>query len=76
MLQLAGESERGDIELVERREGLPAGDLRAAAAVQLVGAIMRASAEQYFKPDPGGSEPADDLATLVHRRLEVVRELF
>ena len=76
MLQLAGESERGDIELVERREGLPAGDLREAAAVQLVGAIMRASAEQYFKPDPGGSEPADDLATLVHRRLEVVRELF
>lgn len=75
MMQLAGEGERGDIELVERREGLPAGDLRAAAAVQLVGAIMRTSVEQYFRRHDG-AEPTDDLATIVHRRLEVVRELF
>lgn len=80
MLQLAGEGERGDIELVERREALPAGDLRAAAAVQLVGAVMRTSVEQYFKRDAetavADGEAGDDLPTIVHRRLAAVRELF
>lgn len=71
ILKLVGEGERDDIRLVERREGLPEGDLRAAAAVQLVGAVMRASAEEFFRPD--GS---DDLPTIVRRRLAVVRELF
>lgn len=71
MLKLAGEGERDDIQLVERREGLPAGDLRAAATVQLVGAIIRASAEEFFRP-----ESTDDLTTIAHRRLAVVRELL
>jgi AcrR family transcriptional regulator len=71
MLRLAGEGERDDIRLVERREGLPAGDLRAAAAVQLVGALVRASVEEFFRP-----EATDDLPTIVRRRLGVVRELF
>jgi AcrR family transcriptional regulator len=71
ILQLVGEGERDDIRLVERREGLPEGDLRAAAAVQLVGAVMRASAEEFFHPDGD-----DDLGTIVRRRLAVVRELF
>ncbi|WP_348787025.1 helix-turn-helix domain-containing protein [Leifsonia sp. NPDC080035] len=71
MLSLAGESERDDIGLVERREGLPAGDLRAAAAVQLTGAILRAAAEEFFR-----AETTDELPDIVRRRVGVVRELF
>lgn len=71
LITQAGENERGDIQLVERREGLPAGDLRASAAVQLVGALMRSSIEEYFR-----SATDDDLAAIVRRRLSVVRELL
>ena len=71
LLKIAGEGERGDIELVEAREGLPAGDLRAATAVQLVGAVMRASAEEFFRP-----ENPDELRTIVRRRLDAVRALL
>lgn len=71
LLQLAGEAERDDRELIERREGLPAGDLRAAAAVQLVGAVFRASVEEFFADADG-----DELPVIVRRRLDVVRELL
>lgn len=71
MLELASRGERDDIELVERREGLPAGDLRAAAAVQLVGAVLRASAEEFFRSDDG-----EDFPTLMRQRLDAVRDLF
>lgn len=71
MLAVAGAAERDDIELVERREGLPAGDLRAAAAVQLVGGVLRAGIVEFFRPDT-----TDDLPTIVRRRIRVVRELF
>ncbi|WP_223693639.1 TetR/AcrR family transcriptional regulator [Leifsonia poae] len=71
LLELAGVGERGDIELVERREGLPPGDLRAAAAVQLAGAVLRASTEEFFR-----SDGADDVPTILRRRLDAVRELF
>lgn len=71
LLAVAGAAERDDIDLVERREGLPEGDLRAAAAVQLVGGVLRASIEEFFRPDT-----TDDLPTIARRRIRVVRELF
>ena len=71
MLKVAGAAERDDIELVERREHLAPGDLRASAAVQLVGGVLRASVEEFFRP-----ETTDDLPTIMRRRVAVVRELF
>jgi AcrR family transcriptional regulator len=71
MLQLAGEGQRTDIGLVEQREGLEPGDLRAAAAVQIVGAIFHAGVEELFRADS-----VDDLGTIVRRRLAAGAELF
>lgn len=71
LLELAGEEERNDIELVERREAWAAGDLRASAAVQLVGTLVRSSVEEFFRLETGA-----DLPSLVRRRLGAVRELF
>ncbi|GAA0431773.1 TetR family transcriptional regulator [Leifsonia naganoensis] len=71
MLKLAGEGEREDILLVERREGLASGDLRAAAAVQLAGGLLRASVEEFFRP-----EGSDELPAIIRRRIDAVRELF
>lgn len=71
MLALVGESERDDIGLVERRERLAKGDLRAASAVQLTGAVLRAAIEELFQ-----TEPTAELASIVHRRVAIVRELF
>lgn len=45
VLEMTRAQELGDITLVERREHLVPGDLRAAAAVHLLGAVLRASVE-------------------------------
>jgi AcrR family transcriptional regulator len=71
MLEQGSEAERRDVELVEQREGLPAGDLRAAAAVHILAAVSRASVEQFFQP-----ENDDELRTIVERRLAAAREVF
>lgn len=71
MLQVAGAAERDDVQLVERREGLPSGDEHAAAAVQVVGAVIRSSIEALFQPDA-----TDDFATIVRRRVDAIRGLF
>ncbi|MGC0366915.1 AcrR family transcriptional regulator [Rhodococcus sp. 27YEA15] len=71
LLELAGEEERSDIALVVRREGWGSGDLRAGAAVQLVGALFRSSVEEFFLPDTD-----QDLSTILRNRLGAVRELF
>ncbi|AXH34716.1 TetR/AcrR family transcriptional regulator [Humibacter sp. BT305] len=73
-LRLAGEGERDDIALVERREALPAGDVRAATAVQFFGALLRASVEEMFRAHEDSSP--DDLRALLRRRLEVARQLL
>ncbi|MWB97159.1 TetR/AcrR family transcriptional regulator [Agromyces seonyuensis] len=70
MLQQLDAAERGDIVLVERRERLVSGDLRAAAAVHVVGGLLRLTNEEVFATD------ADDFATIIRRRLAAVRELF
>jgi AcrR family transcriptional regulator len=71
VLRLAGEGEGKDIVVVGRRTGLPAGDLRAATAVQVVGALFRAGTDELFRPGN-----TDDLRTVLLRRLAAARALF
>lgn len=71
VLALAGESEQKDTALVCRRAGLPAGDLYAATAVQLVGALFKAGVDELFH-----SDTTDDLRVILRRRLDAARSLF
>jgi AcrR family transcriptional regulator len=65
------EQEREDIALVERREGLPAGDLRASTAVHLLGSLLRAAVEETLRGT--GEVP---LRSAFARRLATVRGIF
>jgi len=70
-LEITREQEQADIALVERREGLPPGDLRAATAVHLLGSILRGAVEETFR------DAADEtLRTVFARRIAVARGLF
>lgn len=71
MMELAMRDEAIDTALVERREGLPAGDLRAAAVVQLVGAFARPSAMAFL--DPRNTE---SIAELFGRRIDAARAVL
>ncbi|MFF1946301.1 TetR family transcriptional regulator [Rhodococcus qingshengii] len=71
LLELASEEESHDIELVQRREGWAASDLRAAVAVQLVGTLARSSVEEFLR-----IETDQDLPELMRSRLGALRELF
>ena len=68
MMELAMRDEAIDIALVERREGLPSGDLRAAAVVHLMGAFARPSAMEFL-----GSENADPIDEIFRRRIAAAR---
>jgi AcrR family transcriptional regulator len=63
VLELTRTQERGDIALVQQREHLPAGDLRAAAVVHVLGAVLRMSVAAFL--DPTTDEPFRD--TFAHR---------
>ncbi|MER6987826.1 helix-turn-helix domain-containing protein [Saccharopolyspora hirsuta] len=63
--------EQSDVELVEQREGLAPGDLRAAAAVQLIQVLVRATAREFL--DPTSTDP---FAEILGRRLAAARELL
>ncbi|MCT2581810.1 TetR family transcriptional regulator [Actinophytocola sp. S1-96] len=63
--------ERVDIELVERREGLPAGDLRAATAVSIMNALAGATFREFLAP-----ANTDSLADILARRLAAARALL
>lgn len=69
-LEAAMEDEAKDVLLVERREGLPAGDLRAAVVVQTMGALGRASAREFLAPDN-----VDPIPLILRRRLDALREI-
>ncbi|MFF1573119.1 TetR/AcrR family transcriptional regulator [Leifsonia sp. NPDC058292] len=71
MLQLSSEGEREDIELIERREGLQHGDLRAETLVHTVGAILRGSTAEFFDHDN-----TDAFSDILLRRLAAARDLF
>ncbi|BDI23402.1 TetR/AcrR family transcriptional regulator [Herbiconiux sp. L3-i23] len=70
MIERSIEEEKADAELIERREGLPSGDLRAAAAVQILGALTRSSAGEYLSSDTA------DFFELFDRRLSAARDVF
>ncbi|KZC96326.1 TetR/AcrR family transcriptional regulator [Clavibacter tessellarius] len=64
------EDEASDVRLVERREGLPEGDLRASVVVQVMAALGRASAREFLAPGN-----ADPMPTILRRRLDALREI-
>ncbi|MGW5642459.1 TetR/AcrR family transcriptional regulator [Saccharopolyspora sp. NPDC003752] len=63
--------EQSDVELVEQREGLAPGDLRAAAAVQVIRALVAAAVREFLT-----LSNSDSFAEILARRLAAVRELF
>jgi AcrR family transcriptional regulator len=71
MMELAMRDEAIDTALVERREGLAPGDLRAAAVVQLVGAFARPSAIAFLDP-----ENTESIAELFGRRIDAARAVL
>ncbi|MFH8252641.1 TetR/AcrR family transcriptional regulator [Microbacterium sp. B2969] len=71
MLELGAEGERFDARLIEQREGLPDGDLRAQVAAQVVGALVRSAAAEFLQP---GNE--DTFLDIFERRIGAARELF
>lgn len=75
LLEQAQQDEAADVALVARREGWGPDDVRAATAVHLVVALVRAAATQYLE-----SEPDDALTTtfadVLVDRLAVARALL
>jgi AcrR family transcriptional regulator len=51
MMQSGGDRLRYVIELVERREGLAAGDPAAKAAVLVAGSLLQSASERFFAPE-------------------------
>jgi AcrR family transcriptional regulator len=70
-IELMEEAIRGDIRLVERRQGWEAGDPRAEVAVKVLGPIVQPTVQEFFDADA----PLDFRA-LAHRRLEIASALF
>ncbi|WP_431279243.1 TetR/AcrR family transcriptional regulator [Leifsonia poae] len=71
LLALSEQSEREDILLIERRERLDAGDLRAETVVQLLGTILRGSAGEFFH-----HATTDTFHDIFVRRLAAARGVF
>jgi AcrR family transcriptional regulator len=71
MLQHGREEEERSAELVEQREGLPPGDLRAQAAAQIVGAMSRAAIAEFLSP-----ARTDSFLVIFERRIAAARDLF
>lgn len=63
--------ERADAELVERREGLPSGDTRAAVAVSITYALARTTFQEFLAP-----ASTDSLADILARHLGAARALL
>lgn len=81
VLAHAAEMERTDARLIERRDGLPEGDLRAHVAAQLIGAIARDTAAAFLGAGPGEApppthNPGRTYGELYAERLAAARELF
>lgn len=71
LLQSGAERERFLTALIEEREGLPAGDRRAEAAVLIFTALVRSSCERFFIP--GNTAPFD---SLLYEALGAARAVF
>lgn len=71
MLDHAISEEQLDTRLIEQRENLPAGDLRARVAASILASISRISARQFF--EPGNTESFHDI---FEAHVAASRELF
>ncbi|WP_308289259.1 MULTISPECIES: hypothetical protein [Microbacterium] len=71
MLELGFEAEQFDARLIEQRENLHSGDLRAEVAAQVVGAIVRTAAGEFLKPGN-----TDTFIEIFERRIGAARDLF
>lgn len=71
MLELGAESEKFDARLIEQRENLPSGDLRAQVAAQVVGALVRSAAGEFLVL---GND--DTFIDIFERRVAAARALF
>lgn len=71
MLELGFESEQADAKLIEQREGLVPGELRAQVASQIVGALVRSSAHEFLSAEHEGS-----FLDIFERRLDAAHHLF
>jgi AcrR family transcriptional regulator len=71
MLELGAEGERYDAQLIEQREHLEPGDLRAEVAAQVVGAVVRSAAGEFLGTDDTGS-----FIEIFERRIGAARDLF
>lgn len=70
-LEIAAEGEQFDARLVEQREGLAPGDLRAQAASQIVTALGRAATAEFLQPGN-----TDTFLDIFERRVAAARALF
>jgi AcrR family transcriptional regulator len=73
MIEKSIEEEQADMRLIERREGLDEGDLRASAAVQIIGALTRSSAYEFMRADPADDV---DFLEIFDRHLSAARRVF
>ncbi len=71
MLELGFEGEQFDARLIEQRENLLTGDLRAQVAAQVVGALVRSAAGEFLKPGN-----AESFIQIFERRIGAARDLF
>ncbi|WP_206535704.1 TetR/AcrR family transcriptional regulator [Microbacterium sp. 4R-513] len=71
MLELGAESERFDARLIEQREGLQDGDLRAQVAAQVVGALVRSAAAEFLH-----RENDNTFLDIFERRIAAARDVF
>jgi AcrR family transcriptional regulator len=71
MLELGFEAEAFDARLIEQREGLLPGDLRAQVAAQLIGSLVRSSAAAFLSPGTDAT-----FVDIFQRRLDAARDLF
>lgn len=65
-----GEQGEFDARLIEAREGLPTGDLRAQVTAQVLGAISRSAVSELFSPNSSG-----DFVTIFKRRVAALSEV-
>ncbi len=71
MLQHGLEEEQFHARLIEQRENLPEGDLRAEIAAQVIGAISRAAITEFLAPGHDDTFP-----DIFARRIAAARDLF
>jgi len=71
LLQQAAENSKIDIALLERREGLVPGDIRAKAAVHLIGSVLQMTTEQFFQ-----SPKTTSFEVIFEQHLSAVRDVF